>query len=318
MGQIICVTKILNDMKHLYILRVLVALVVLAPIGAGAAPFNPSGEGDDSKTPMDLFLGMDYNDDYSYTGSSSLLHQFPGLIMQEKDATWYVSDEDFDIKFRCSLGLYIDKEYPSEVVFRKLEEAIDSAVVFGLEPYGGMDDQPAFRLRNANTPQNATQILEFCSQVFDMYTNQMKARKPEAAYEQVPEARWCLVVHKVYDKGDQATYIFEVSYDINGSNGCPSKALFITFDKKTGEILEPNYIIDKYGAEYLESQLWDAYMNVRAEREYGDDVEAVSPDELLSEVDGCAIVNEGIMFYYLPYHIGCGAEGEYMLVIPKK
>ncbi|MBR5684763.1 MAG: DUF3298 domain-containing protein [Muribaculaceae bacterium] len=302
-------------MKHTFMILAMAVVGVLASMDVGAAPYVDDSA---SKTPIDLFLGMDYDDDYSYTGSESLLYRFPGLIMQEKDATWYVSDDDFDIKFRCSLGLYIDKEYPSEAVFRELEAAIDSALVFGLEPYGGMDDQPAFRLRSASTPQNAKQILEFGSQVFDMYTKQMSAKKPVSAYEQVPEARWCLVVHKLYDEGDQATYLFEISYDINGSNGCPSQAHFITFDKKTGEILQPDEIINKYGAEYLKSQLWDAYMKVRAEREYGDDVTAVSPDELISEVSGCAIINEGIMFYYLPYIIGCGAEGEYNLVIPKK
>ena len=307
-------------MKHFYILWLMIALVVLAPIGVGAAPFNPSGDEDDttSKTPMDLFLGMDTDDDYSYTGSSELLRLFPGLVMQEKEATWYVSEEDYDIKFRCSLGLYIDKDYPSDAVFRELEAAIDSALVFGLEPYGGMDNQPAFRLRDANTPQNAQQILEFGSQVFDMYTKQMKARKPESAYEQVPEARWCLVVHKIYDEGDQATYIFEISYDINGSNGCPSQAHYVTFDKNTASVLRPADVIAMYGEEDLKNQLWDAYQTVRAEREYGDDVTAVSPDELISEVNGCAIINEGIMFYYLPYIIGSGVEGEYMLVIPKK
>ena len=307
-------------MKHYFILLMMAAIAVLAPIGVGAVPFTPVGEtsAPAAKTPMDLFLGMDADSDYSYTGSDSLLYLFPGLIMQEKDATWYVSEDDFDMKFRCSLGLYIDKDYPSEAVFRKLEAAIDSALVFGLEPYGGMDDQPAFRLREANTPKTALQILEFGSQVFDMYTNQMKASKPESAYEQVPEARWCLVVHKVYDEGDQATYLFESSYDINGSNGCPSQAHYLTFDKNTARVLLPEDVIAIYGEEDLKSQLWDAYQEARAEREFGDDDTAVSPDELISEVSGCAIINEGIMFYYLPYIIGCGAEGEYNLVIPKK
>ena len=294
-------------------------LAVLAPMSVCAHAFSPSGGDDQSaETPMELFMGMEYDENYSYMGSDSLLYRFPGLVMQEKDATWYVSDEDFDIKFRCSLGLYIDKEYPSEAVFRELEAAIDSALVFGLEPYGGMDDQPAFSLRSANTPQNAQQILEFGSQVFDMYTKQMKARKPEAAYEQVPEARWCLVVHKVYDKGDQATYLFEVSYDINGSNGCPSQALYWTLDKKTGSLLQSEDIIAKYDEEDLKSQLWTAYVEACKVRGYDEDMIMLEPENLLSEVSGCAIINEGVLFYYLPYVIGSGVEGEYMLVIPKQ
>ena len=109
---------------------------------------------------MDLFLGMDYDDNYSYTGSDSLLYRFPGLIMVENDAIWYdgeeyEADDAFYMKFRFSMGLYIDKEYPSEAIFRKMEGAIDSALVFGMEPYGGMDNKPAFRLRESHKPQNA-------------------------------------------------------------------------------------------------------------------------------------------------------------------
>ena len=78
-------------------------------------------------------------------------------------------------------------------------------------------------------------------------------------------------------------------------------------------------IIRKYGAENLKSQLWNAYLEAREERGYAElDGSEVSPDELLTGADGCAIINEGLMFYYLPYHIGCGAEGEYNLVLPIK
>ncbi len=270
---------------------------------------------------MDLFLGMDYDDNYSYTGSDSLLYRFPGLIMVENDALWYDDydeEDDFHVKFRFSMGLYIDKEYPSEAIFRRMEAAIDSALVFGMVPYGGMDSEAAFRLREANVPQNAREILQFGSQVFDLYTQQKRARKPESAYEQIPEGRWCLVAHKVYDKGDQATYMVVVSYDINGSNGCPSQALYWTLDKKTGRLLQSKDIIAKYDEEDLKNQLWDAYIEACKERGYDEDMIMLEPENLLTEVSGCAIINEGILFYYLPYIVGSGAEGEYFLVLKKK
>lgn len=295
------------------------ALAVLAPMGAYAS--CPSGDDDNTaETPMELFLGMDYDENYSYMGSDSLLYRFPGLIMVENDALWYHDDEedDFHIKFRFSMGLYIDKEYPSEAIFRRMEGAIDSALVFGMEPYSGMDNKPAFRLRESNKPQNAREILDFGSQVFDMYTQQKKARKPESSYEQIPEGRWCLVAHKVYDKGDQATYMVVVSYDINGSNGCPSQALYWTFDKKTGSLLQSKDVIAKYNKEDLKSQLWNAYYETCKQRGYDEDMITLDPENLLSGVSGCAIINEGILFYYLPYSIGSGAEGEYYLVLKKK
>ena len=296
------------------------ALAVLAPMGACAHASSPSvGDDQTAETPMDLFLGMDYDENYSYSGSDSLLYRFPGLIMQENDALWYDDDEedDYHVKFRFSMGLYIDKEYPSEAIFRKMEGAIDSALVFGMEPYGGMDNKPAFRLRETNKPKNAREILDFANQVFNLYTNQKKARKPESAYEQILEGRWCLVAHKVYDKGDQATYMVVVSYDVNGSNGCPSQALYWTLDKKTGRLLQSKDMIAKYEREDLISQLWEAYVEEGKQRGLDEEMLTLEPENLLSEVSGCAIINEGILFYYLPYTIGSGAEGEYFLVLKK-
>lgn len=299
----------------------LAAMAILLSIGICATTMRSAVvvEGSEETvpaTPMELFLGMDTDEDYSYTGCDSLLCRFPGLIMQEKDATWYLTEDDYATKFRCSLGLYIDKNYPSDAVFRRVEEVIDSMVVSGLSCYDGLDAKPAFRLLDSNRPQNTQQILDFGSQVFNMFTDQMKANKPESAYESAPEARVCLVAHKVYDQGNHATYLIEMSYDINGSCGCPSMAYFLTIDKNTGAILQPDDVIEQYGAANLKSLLWDAYLAAREERGYGDfDGSEASANDLLIEADGCAIINEGLMFYYLPYHIGCGAEGEYNLVL---
>ena len=39
---------------------------------------------------------------------------------------------------------------------------------------------------------------------------------------------------------------------------------------------------------------------------------------LLKDLDGCALIREGLVIYYYPYHIGCGADGEFKAVIPYK
>ena len=55
-------------------------MAALVPMGACAHAFSPSvGDGQTAETPMDLFLGMDYDENYSYMGSDSLLCRFPGL-----------------------------------------------------------------------------------------------------------------------------------------------------------------------------------------------------------------------------------------------
>lgn len=38
--------------------------------------------------------------------------------------------------------------------------------------------------------------------------------------------------------------------------------------------------------------------------------------KLLKEMDGCALIREGLVIYYHPYRIACGAEGQYNAIIP--
>jgi len=123
------------------------------------------------------------------------------------------------------------------------------------------------------------------------------------------------VAHKIYDQGDQATYLVEMSWSYNGSNGCTSKANFYTINKETGEILTVDDLVKKYGEPTLTDKLWSAYQAEQSKRGYKNGQTSVSQNEILSKADGCAIINEGLMFYYLPYHIGSGADGEYNLVL---
>lgn len=272
---------------------------------------------DDSGTLMDLFLGMDWGDN-GYSRSEPRLENLPGVAKQELEATWYMNTDDFYSEFPCSMGIYLDTEYPSEAVFKRVEGAIDTLLVTSLGYYEELDERAAMQMLEANKPQNAQQVMDFGKRVFELYTSQMKAVQPASAYDEIPEARVCIVGHKVYDKGNWATYIVEMSFSYNGSNGCPSFANFYTIDKKTGEILTPDDIINKYGTDLLKRELWNAYQIAKDENGFGDFETSVTQDVLLHESDGCALINEGLMFYYLPYHIGCGAEGEYNLVLDMK
>ena len=38
--------------------------------------------------------------------------------------------------------------------------------------------------------------------------------------------------------------------------------------------------------------------------------------EVLHKADGCALIPEGLVIYYYPYNLGCGADGEFEAVIP--
>lgn len=38
--------------------------------------------------------------------------------------------------------------------------------------------------------------------------------------------------------------------------------------------------------------------------------------DVLQRANGCALISEGLVFYFYPYNLGCGADGEYEAVIP--
>lgn len=40
------------------------------------------------------------------------------------------------------------------------------------------------------------------------------------------------------------------------------------------------------------------------------------PLEILNRMDGCALIREGLIIYYHPYTIGCGADGQFYAIIP--
>jgi hypothetical protein len=43
---------------------------------------------------------------------------------------------------------------------------------------------------------------------------------------------------------------------------------------------------------------------------------ATQPIELLRQMNGCALIREGLIIYYYPYEIGCGADGQFNATIP--
>ena len=271
---------------------------------------------------MELFMGMgqhmvpgnDGDSTYSY---DCTLPEFEGLddiASQELEATWYNNDGEFSSKFRCTMGLYVDKEFPSQEVFRQVELGLDTLLTQSFYCYDELERvMKSLAQRKGYAPRK--DIQQRFKQAFDQFTQVMSARQPANSYARYPEARVCYVAHKIYDKGDWASYIIEFSFSYNGSNGCPSWADYITVNKKTGHRLTADDVVKRYGAKDVAKKLREAFLLAKQQRNADMEVQNYNGEELIELVDGCAIVDEGVMFYYRPYNIGCGAEGEYNLVL---
>jgi len=273
---------------------------------------------------MELFMGMGQVQDeqdkdgytYNYECRVPELEGIDGILSQELEATWYREGDGKPDRYRCMLGLYVDEDFPSDQVFRQVELGIDTLLTQSFDYNDELEAmKKSLALRKGYNPKSSQDIMNRAKQIFNQFTKKNHEQKSDVTGNELPEARVCIVAHKIYDKGDWASYIIEFSFDYNGSCGCPSWADYITVNKKTGHRLTSGDLVEIYGLARVSDSLREAYVKAKDERNVELDVYNLTGQELIDGADGCAIVSDGVMFYYRPYSVGCGAEGMYNLIL---
>ena len=273
---------------------------------------------------MELFMGMGQVQDeqdkdgytYNYECRVPELEGIDGILSQELEATWYREGDGKPDRYRCMLGLYVDEDFPSDQVFRQVELGIDTLLTQSFDYNDELEAmKKSLALRKGYNPKSPQDIMNRAKQIFNQFTKKNHEQKSDVTGNELHEARVCIVAHKIYDKGDWASYIIEFSFDYNGSCGCPSWADYITVNKKTGHRLTFGDLVEKYGLARVSDSLREAYVKAKGERNVELDVYNLTGHELIDGADGCAIVSDGVMFYYRPYSVGCGAEGMYNLIL---
>ena len=277
---------------------------------------------------LQLFMGMgrveggknkDGYTQYNYECRVPELEGDDGVLSQELEATWYKDGYDEPAQYRCMLGLYVDRDFPSEAVFRQVELGIDTLLTQSFMYNEELENlKKNLVLRTGYAPHSSQDILNRAKQIFDQFTQKNSQFKVDSATFNLPEARVCIVAHKIYDQGDWVSYIMEFSFDYNGSCGCPSWADYFTVNKKTGRRLTTADLVERYGYARVSKGLRDAFVKGKQERNADREVYNYTGQELIDLADGCAIVNEGVMVYYRPYAVGSGAEAEYNLILDEQ
>lgn len=273
---------------------------------------------------LDLFLGMGQVKDeqdkdgytYHYECRVPELEGIEDIARQELEATWYSQGHSEPARYRCMLGLYVDKAFPSKEVFQQVELGIDTLLTQSFCYNDELEDMKKELAQRKGYAAKSTQdIMDRAKRIFDQFTQKNSQLKSDSASYNLPEARVCIVAHKIFDQGDWVSYIIEFSFDYNGSNGCPSWADYITVNKKTGHRLTTEDLVEKYGSPQVSKKLRDAFVQAKQERNADIEFYNYNGQELIDCADGCAIVDEGVMIYYHPYVAGCGAEGEFNLIL---
>lgn len=276
---------------------------------------------DDQVTLTELFYGMHWDEETRrYTCSEPQFYGFTSIERMECKAIWYVGDRYSDIVevYEPSLGLYIDKEWPSEAVRRRIEEAVDTTLInhiCTLNDYAcGYDISRPFinRIRASHIPTSTSEILAFAQDTFNAYTEAYK-RDFTMTYADTLQGRICIVAHKIYEDSTYATYIVEDSYSYWGGCGCPSEANYYTIDKVSGHILTASEVLASMPRE-------EAFRQIRGlVTANPDNYPMAFPDwtmdDFINSLSGAALVKEGYLLYYVPYSVGCAADGEPLFVL---
>lgn len=168
------------------------------------------------------------------------------------------------------------------------------------------------RLRMLKNPKDAAQIVDY-------YVGQARERIREERCRHDPDESGTITEQNALFVGvalqdeEICTFMTHTWYD-QLSCGDGTKRSWYSVMRRTGREL-------KY-QDFISEEDEDAFLdlliaNLRNHAGLWIDVAgSVDRNELLASMDGCALVEEGLVVYYHPYAIGCGADGQFNALIP--
>ena len=124
------------------------------------------------------------------------------------------------------------------------------------------------------------------------------------------------MIADVWHKENYHTFLVSSWYDWS-SCGDNTAFSYVTVDSSTGNGLVYDDFVNQSDEKKLENLLLKYLRNENGR--WADDnvrVTMYSKKSLLSQMDGCALLKEGLIIYYYPYTIGSGADGEFIAIIP--
>lgn len=153
--------------------------------------------------------------------------------------------------------------------------------------------------------------IENAKQICDHYIKETKLRydsKPcymNPDEHSIPMEQNGIIITDVWQKDDICTF-FESRWFDYLSCGDNTRKSYYSVDRKTGKVLELEDLIEIADTTAFEKLI---YKHLDHEPQAGH-------VGLASVMDGCALIREGLIIYYYPYHLGCGADGQFYALIP--
>lgn len=240
----------------------------------------------------------------------SVLDTIPGLVHKEYVRYWRCADDI--VRFRINMGIYLDEQFPNDVVKSTILTMVDSAMArtFEEDADSVQAETLTHRIISKQSPRD---FMDSWEQVFDQLTRINGYGPQDDRLFEIPDTRGCTICHKVYEDAEWATYGLQFSFHYHFCTVSRCDANYFSVNKQTGEVLSISDVLAQYGQSKIGPMLVETYKREAALRDFNPG--QYTGDDLIARANGVAIISEGILFYFFPYNIGCGVEGQYNLIL---
>lgn len=270
---------------------------------------------------LDLYLGMERDTFARFTQTDSILDKLLNLSKMEKKALGFVNEYKYFAY--ASLGLYIDTIFPTDTIRYSVLNFVDSLMIGSLNYIKGVYDHnvaPKYSQKINEDKISVKGFKNYWGDMFDIAFNNNENRVPDSTYTELSGIRHCTTAHRIYENDTIITYAFINCWDYNGSLGYKKSANYITFDKRNATVLQIEDICQRYGENKIEQAIEQSYKKTTEQlglepKFTGTQLLGILESEKAHNECGIAQIEDYILIYYQPYTIGCGAEGQYNLIL---
>lgn len=133
----------------------------------------------------------------------------------------------------------------------------------------------------------------------------------------LPNEQHGILISDCWQSGDYCTFYEAMWFDMD-SNGNQTTESYFTIDSKTGKVLRVDNIVAENGMGLI-AELLPKYLISESGKHYEGNLPEpwnLSKQELLSKMEGCALIREGLVIFYHPMVIDAALSGGYKAVIP--
>lgn len=130
-------------------------------------------------------------------------------------------------------------------------------------------------------------------------------------------------IRKVWENNSRTTFMIHRDWDYSGSCGATYLTRYLTLDRETGRVLKLGDMVHSRHLMDMEKVVYDRLMKLKKERGAdmsGEEEEGSSMsyfyDNHVSLEDIVSQRGDSLVFMFPPYTVGCGAEGDYEVVVP--